>query len=232
MAIKISETVWVAGKVIQRPNIQLSFNSYLLKGKKNVLIDTVSARVAVKWWEEITAIVPHQNLDALILNHSEEDHSGALQLVLSWCPDILIYCTAACRERLKAEYPYANFVCVEDRAEIQIGDFKFRFVHTPGLHWEDNMVTFFENERILFSNDLFGQYVGEESLSDEAVASEVVIAGLDTYYEKILSVSTAQQRKVLAEIKKLGLEKIAPGHGVVLSRTLPEVMANYSEKFL
>ena len=232
MAVKITDTIWAAGKVIQRPNIQLSFISYLLKGKKNVLIDTVSARVAVKWWEEITAIVPYQELDAVILNHSEEDHSGALQLVLSWRPEIPIYCTAACSERLKKEYPYANFVCVEDRSEIQIGDFEFRFVHTPGLHWEDNMVTFFENERILFSNDLFGQYVGEESLSDEAVPSDMVIAGLDTYYEKILSVSTVEQRKILAEIKRLGFEKIAPGHGVVLSRTLPEVLANYSEKFL
>lgn len=232
MAIKVTETVWAAGKVIQRPNIQLSFNSYLLKGKKNVLIDTVSARVAVAWWEEVTAIVTHHQLDAVILNHSEEDHSGALQLVLSWCPDIPIYCTAACRERLKEEYPYANFICTEDGSEVQIGDFKFNFIHTPGLHWEDNMVTYFENERILFSNDLFGQYVGEESLSDEAIAQEAVIAGLDTYYEKNLSVSTAQQRKVLAEIKKLGFEKIAPGHGVILSRTLPEVLANYSEKFL
>lgn len=232
MAIKVTDIVWAAGKVIQRPNIQLSFNSYLLKGKKNVLIDTVSARVAVKWWEEVTAIVPHQNLDALILNHSEEDHSGALQLVLSWRPDIPIYCTAACKERLKPEYPYANFVCVENRSQLQIGEFKFRFVHTPGLHWEDNMVTFFENERILFSNDLFGQYVGEESLSDEAVALDVVIAGLETYYEKILSVSTAEQRKVLAEIQELGFEKIAPGHGVVLSRTLPDVLEAYSDKFL
>ena len=109
---------------------------------------------------ELKQFVPLSQLDAIILNHSEEDHSGALGLLLSDRADIPIYCTAACKHRLVSRYPNANFIEVANLSTLKIGTFEFRFTHTPGLHWDDNMVTYFENEQILFSNDLFGQYLG------------------------------------------------------------------------
>ena len=230
MISKISDTCTVLGKLIQKPHIQISFLSYLLRGEKTVLIDTVPAKSTESWGDELAELLPEKKIDALILNHSEEDHSGALSLLLNWIPEVPIYCTAVCRDRLKDTYPNANFICVEDGTSIEIGKFRFRFIHTPGLHWDDNMVTYFENEKILFSNDLFGQYLTCDSLCDEGLSAEEVMSSAIRYFDKVFASSLAEDRKVLAKISKLNFLQIAPGHGVVLKKELQSVLGMYKDR--
>ena len=232
MVRQISNYCSAFGKVISKPNIQISFLSYLLQGKKNVLIDTVPEKTAELWSKELLQLVPGMEIDALILNHSEEDHSGALAHLLEQFPELPIFCTPACKERLKDIYPYANFICVENGISIEIGDFSFRFIHTPGLHWNDNMVTFFENEQILFSNDLFGQYIANEALTDDAISAEDMAADTISYFEKVFASASAEQKRVIAKIKELNFRRIAPGHGVVIDENLQKILALYSDRCL
>ena len=176
---QITENCIALGKVINKPNIQISFLSYLLQGTKNVLIDTVPQKASENWLHELSEALAGKPIDAIILNHSEEDHSGALSLVLEHNSEIPVYCTAACRARLQPTHPNVNFVCVDHGSSVRIGDFAFRFLHTPGLHWDDNMVTFFENDGTLFSNDLFGQYLGCEELKDNDLSADELISQID-----------------------------------------------------
>ncbi|WP_202931063.1 oxygen-binding di-iron domain-containing protein [Aminipila terrae] len=209
MHYQLSQNCTVLGKVIQKPDIQISFLSYLLRGSKNILIDTVPERAAEKYLEELSQCMDLTCLDAIILNHSEEDHSGALRLLLPHIPDIPVYCTLACKERLKDMYPTANILAMEHNAELQLGEYQFRFIHTPGLHWDDNMVTYCENDQTLFSNDLFGQYLGSEPPLDNYISSEQLIYNMKRYYEKVFSHASKEEKKVLADIINLKLKVIA-----------------------
>lgn len=227
MYYPISEVCTVIGKVIQKPDRSFSFLSYLLRGEKNVLIDTVPERAGEKFLAELKQLLPLERLDALILNHSEEDHSGALGLLLEERPEIPIYCTPACRRRLLSRYPDANFIEVAHQSSLKVGTFTFQFTHTPGLHWDDNMVTYFETERVLFSNDLFGQYLGCEPPLDKDDTAERVLQGAKGYFDKVFASATADEKRVVLGLTELDLAYIAPGHGLILKDKLGEVLAFY-----
>ncbi|KXL53721.1 MULTISPECIES: FprA family A-type flavoprotein [Anaerotignum] len=227
MHYSISEMCTVLGKVIQKPDRSFSFLAYLLRGEKNVLIDTVPEKAGEVFMAELKQLVPLSQLDAIILNHSEEDHSGALGLLLSDRADIPIYCTAACKHRLVSRYPNANFIEVANLSTLKIGTFEFRFTHTPGLHWDDNMVTYFENEQILFSNDLFGQYLGCEPPLDKDYTNDSVLQGAKTYFDKVFAQATPNEKRAVLGLADLNLKCIAPGHGVILTGKLDEVFALY-----
>lgn len=227
MRYGLSSKVTVLGKVIIKPDKSFSFLSYLVRGDKTVLIDTVPQRSGAEFLEDVEACVPLENLDALILNHSEEDHSGALGLLLERRPDLPIYCTEACRNRLLETHPKAHFVCVENGGTLALGELEFRFIHTPGLHWADNMVTYWAEEGILFSNDLFGQFLGAMVPLDETLSKEAVRTGARGYFEAVFSTATPAERAVVADVCKLEIARVAPGHGVVLQTHLKDVLEDY-----
>jgi len=230
MYYAITEKITVLGKVIQKPNLSFSFLSYLLQGEKNVLIDTVPEKAGEMFLTELKELIPISQLDAIILNHSEEDHSGALGLLLAEKEDIPIYCTAACKQRLISRYPNGNFVGVAHLSRLEIGSFQFQFTHTPGLHCDDNMVTYFENEKILFSNDLFGQYLGCQPPLDKDYSVEEVLQGAKSYFDKVFAPASAEEKQVVLALKDLDFKYIAPGHGVVLKDKLGDVLALYEKE--
>ncbi len=229
MIYELSKNVTVLGKAIIKPERSFSFLSYLVRGEKNILVDTVPQRSAESFLEAIKSCIPIKKLDALILNHSEEDHSGAVGRLLEECPALAVYCSPACHERLAEQYPDANLCWVRDRASIAIGSLRFQFFHTPGLHWEDNMVTYFENEKILFSNDLFGQAMGAEPPIDSSCNQNVVLAGAKQYFETVFSAATTEQKNVIFPILSLDISFVAPGHGVVLSEYWENVREFYEQ---
>lgn len=226
----ISEICTVIGKVIQGTNRNFSILAYLLRGEKNVLIDTVPEKAGEMFMDELKQIISLDQLDAIILNHSEEDHSGALGLLLSERPDVPIYCTSACKHRLVSLFPKANFIEVGHLSTLKIGTFQFRFIHTPGLHWDDNMVTYFENEQILFSNDLFGQYLGCEPPLDEEYTSDSVLHGAKSYFDKVFAPAPPNEKSAVLSVVHLRPQCIAPGHGVVLTGKLDEVLNFYERE--
>lgn len=227
MYYSISKMCTVLGKVIQKPERSFSFLAYLLQGKKNVLIDTVSEKAGENFMAELKQLISLSQLDAIILNHSEEDHSGALGLLLAERGDIPIYCTTACKQRLITRYPRANFIEAVHLSTLEIGTFQFRFTHTPGLHWDDNMVTYFENEKILFSNDLFGQYLGCEPPLDVDYTKDSVLQGAKIYFDKVFAQATPDEKRAVLPLADLNVECIAPGHGVILTEKSDDVLAFY-----
>lgn len=230
MKYSLSKTTTIFGKVIIKPERSFSFLSYLLQGEKRVLIDTVPERAAAVFLEELRQTVALNDLDAIILNHSEEDHSGALALLLQSIPNVPIYCTPPCQARLRDALPAAHFCPVSSGSTLELGDFRFRFTHTPGLHWDDNMVTYFENQHILFSNDLFGQAIGSEIPLDSALPNEAVLGGAKAYFQQVFSPATAEQKQVVLPLTDLELFQIAPGHGVVLHDAIPQVLEFYKKE--
>ncbi len=230
MKYKISEQCYTIGKTIIKPDKEFSFLAYLITGEANVLIDTLPDRAASMLTEEIASIIGEKPLDAIILNHSEEDHSGALPDVLERYPETPIFCTAACKKRLIGELPKANFQVVGTGEALECGEYKFTFYETPGLHWDDNMVTFWNTNNILFSNDLFGQYAAAEPPTDCDYPVSTLLDAAESYYDKVFEPASKAEKEIVLDLANLPIQMIAPGHGLVLENKFPAIMALYRDK--
>jgi len=230
MKYAITDRVEVLGKVIIKGEKRFSFLSYLLHDKANVLIDTVPVRSGEELVEDIRTVLGEKRLDAIIMNHSEEDHSGALPAVLAAYPDTPVYCTAACRNRLLKVLPQAEFHIVRTGEILQIDDFKFVFQETPGLHWDDNMVTFLSKEKILFSNDLFGQMAAAEPILDREYTKEDLLAAADKYYTNVFEKAAPEEKQAIRSVAALPIRMIAPGHGVILQQYYIDILNLYLKK--
>jgi flavorubredoxin len=230
MRLQISGHLEAIGKVIIKGEKRFSFIAYLLHSKENILIDTLPDRSADMLLEALKDILGDAPLHAIIANHSEEDHSGSLPAVLKAYPDVPVYGTDNCRKRLGDKVPAKDFHVVHTDDVLTLGNYKFTFVETPGLHWDDNMVTLLTNENILFSNDLFGQAAAAEPCIDSAYNKEDLLKATATYYHKVFAAAPLEQKLVLKKIAALPLKMIAPGHGVILEQYKQAVIDFYLEQ--
>jgi len=227
MRLRIYEDLEVIGKAIIRDDKRFSFLAYLLHGDRNVLIDTLPDRSASMLIEALQEILGDKQLDAIITNHSEEDHSGALPEVLKVYKGVPVYGTANCQRRLGSIVPTVDFHVVHTGDTLQIGTYNFSFIETTGLHWDDNMVTFLAKQGILFSNDLFGQMAAEEPCLDREYTKEDLLTATEVYYNNVFAAAPLKQKQVLKTIATLPIKLIAPGHGVVLQRYGHDILNYY-----
>jgi anaerobic nitric oxide reductase flavorubredoxin len=132
-----------------------SYNSYLIKEEKNVLIDTVWLPYGGEFVENLVKEIDLNKIDYIIANHAEIDHSGGLQELMRHIPETPIFCTANGVKSLKGHYHKDwNFKPVKTGDKLSIGNGKeLIFVEMKMLHWPDSMACYLTNDNILFSND-------------------------------------------------------------------------------
>ena len=129
-----------------------SYNSYLIKDEKNVLIDTVWQPYSKEFVEKLREEIDLESIDYIVANHAEIDHSGALSELMQYIPDTPIYCTANAVKSLKGHHHQDwNFVVVKTGDSLDIGSSKLIFIEAPMLHWPDSMFSYLTEENILFS---------------------------------------------------------------------------------
>ena len=137
-----------------------SYNSYLIRDEKTVLIDTVWTPFAEEYVKKLKEEIDLNEIDYIIAQHSEIDHSGALPLLMKEIPNTPIYCTANGTKIIKGTFHEDwNFVEVKTGDTLNIGESTLTFVEARMLHWPDSMMTYMSGDNMLFSNDAFGQHI-------------------------------------------------------------------------
>lgn len=198
-----------------------SYNSYLIRDKKNVLIDTVWLPYDREFVLNLEKEISLEEIDYIIIQHGEVDHSGALLELMERIPEVPIYCTANGIKSIKGQYHKDwNFVTVKTGDTLDIGENTLTFIEAPMLHWPDTMFTYMDKEKILFSNDGFGQHLASEFLyADEVERAEIFGQAL-TYYANILAPFGMMVKNKINEILKMNLEisMICPSHGLIWRR--------------
>jgi flavorubredoxin len=207
-----------------------SYNSYLLRDKKTVLIDTVWQPFDKEFVSRLKQEIDLKEIDYIIANHGEIDHSGALTELLREIPDTPVYCTAKGAQILKGHYHKDwNFVTVKTGDTLDIGESKLIFIEAPMLHWPDSMFTYMTGENILFSNDAFGQHYATESLYNDKVDNAELYAEALKYYANILTPFSSLVIKKIQEILKFNLpvDMICPSHGIIWKDNPIQIVEQY-----
>jgi len=210
-----------------------SYNSYIVKEEKTVLIDTVWLPFAKEFVDNLDAEIGLDTIDFIVQNHGEVDHSGALPELLRRRPDLPIYCTANAVKSLKGHYHQAwDFRPVKTGDSFDIGNGKkLVFVEAPMLHWPDTMFTYLAGGAILFSNDAFGQHYASERLFNDLVDQDELWDECIKYYANILTPFSSSVVKKITEVvgMNLPLEIIAPSHGVIWRKDPLQIVSKYTQ---
>ncbi|KNZ40914.1 anaerobic nitric oxide reductase flavorubredoxin [Acetobacterium bakii] len=210
-----------------------TYNSYLIREEKNVLIDTVWMPFAKDFVENLSKEINLDEIDFIVANHGEVDHSGSLPALMERIPNVPIYCTANAVKSLKGQYHQDwNFHVVKTGDKIDIGNGKeLIFVEMRMLHWPDSMATYLTGDNILFSNDAFGQHYATEKLFNNLVDQCDLYQEAIKYYANILTPFSAILRKKLDEIIAFGLtiDIIATSHGVIWQDNPMQIVTKYAQ---
>ncbi|MBN2545983.1 MAG: anaerobic nitric oxide reductase flavorubredoxin [Spirochaetes bacterium] len=243
MNVKIKNNVFWVGKVDWElkkfhgneysTNHGSSYNSYLIREDKNVLIDTVWLPFAKEFVDNLKKEIDLKKIDFIIINHAEIDHSGALYELMKYIPDIPIYCTENGVKSIKGHYHQDwNFKPVKTGDKVTVGNGKeLIFVEMKMLHWPDSMACYLTDDNILFSNDAFGQHYASEYLFNDLVNQNELFNECIKYYANILNPFSKLVEKKIKEVLSLNLQIdiIATSHGVVWRNNPTQIVEKYLE---
>uniref|UniRef100_A0A7C3M8T0 FprA family A-type flavoprotein n=1 Tax=Archaeoglobus fulgidus TaxID=2234 RepID=A0A7C3M8T0_ARCFL len=197
----------------------LTYNSYLIMDEKVTLIDTVKHKFVKESLERIKKVVDPAEIDYVVVNHVEPDHSSGLPDIMRIAKNATILCSQRAREGICKYYNCDGWDIrvVKGGDEIKIGNRTLTFIDMTMLHWPDSMATYVKEEKILFSNDAFGQHIASEERFDEDIGVEEAVSWAKLYYANILMPLAGLIKKKLSEIQDSGLEIeiIAPSHGII-----------------
>ena len=206
--------------IVMETDYGTSYNSYLLKGdERNVLFETSKAAFADDYIKTIAAIVPFEEIDILVLDHTEPDHAGTVGKLLALNPALKVYATAGGLNLLKEIINQdVDGVAVKDGDTLDVGGRTLRFITAPNLHWPDSMFTFIPEENILVTCDAFGAHYSYENIVyDEGIDKEAHLEAARYYFDSIMAPFKADVLKAVGKIEGLDPGVIATGHGPVLT---------------
>ena len=206
-----------------------TYNAYLIVDDHPTLIDTCKAPFADDLIERISHVIDPSAIEYVVANHVEMDHSGGLPRVMAAAPNAKVYASAEWGVKgLRAHYgDIAEYVGVKTGDELNIGARTLRFVETLMVHWPDNMVTFSPQDKILFSNDAFGQHFASSMHFDDEVGLPEVMAQAQKYYANIVMPYSHMVRRALDACSGLDFDMIAPSHGVIWRSHVADILAKY-----
>lgn len=207
-----------------------SYNSYLIRDEKVALIDTVWLPYDREFVSRLKQEISLNDIDYIIMNHNEIDHSGALPELMREIPDTPIYCTKKGEAIIRGHYHQDwNFVNVKTGDTLSLGESTLTFVEMTMLHWPDSMLTYMDGDNILFSNDAFGQHFASESLYNNTVNQADLMYEAEKYYANILNLYSPLVKKKIDQILAMNLpvDMICPSHGIIWKENPMQIVEKY-----
>ena len=210
-----------------------SYNSYLIREEKTVLIDTVWGPFAKEYVENLKKTVDLKKIDYVIVCHGENDHSGALPELMRHIPDTPVYCTKNGVKTLKGLYHRDwNFQTVKTGDTLDLGNNRvLTFVEAPMLHWPDSMFAYLSADEVLFSNDAFGQHYASEFMFNDKADQTELFQECIKYYANILTPFSPLVSKKIKEVLgfNLPLDMICTSHGIIWRNNPAQIVEKYLE---
>ena len=218
--------------VILRTANGTTYNAYCVRGAEGVaVIDTVKEEFADTFFARLESVARYDEVKAIVLNHLEPDHSGALPELLRRAPGARLYISYRAQAMLKGivkdgPAPFA-FSPVDTGDRVDLGGRSLRFLHTPFLHWPDTQCTFLPEEGVLFSGDVFGCHYCDPRLFNDRAGD--FRFSFDYYYQHIMRPFRSHVLEALELIEPLDLRLLAPAHGPILREAPRRYVQRYRQ---
>ncbi|MDW7776448.1 MAG: flavodoxin domain-containing protein [Methanosarcinales archaeon] len=209
-----------------------TYNSYLIKDEKNVLVDTVWTPFKEEYVARLDVEFGLDNIDAVVVNHSESDHSGSLTHLMAQIPDVPIYCTKNGHDMIhRHHHKDWKFIEVKTGDSLKTGKYELVFVEAPMLHWPDSMFTYVNGAKLLLPNDAFGQHYATSALYNDEVDQCELFQEAIKYFANILTPFSSLVKKKIDEFKAMNVpvDMIAPSHGVIWRKDALDIVGKYYE---
>ena len=208
----------------------ITYNSYLIKDEKTVLIDLCKEIFQQDYLAELERLVDPASIDFLVVNHMEPDHSGALRAFRELAPQAVILGTQKAVQMMQDFFGISeNVRVVVDGEELSLGSHTLRFVTAPMVHWPETMLTYESRTEMLFSCDAFGGYgIPEEGIYDEDTTNLAYFEEESLRY--FANIVAAFSKPVLNAGKKLEgvpIKMVAPSHGLVWRKDPQHILDLY-----
>lgn len=242
-SLKLTENVYWLGvqdhelevfDVVMETKYGTSYNSYFVKGEEKVaLFDTVKAPYFEDYLQKIEKLVSIEDIDYIIVHHTEPDHAGSIEKLIKLNPNITVIASAVAIRYLR------NIVNIDFKSQavkmndtLDLGGRTLQFIAAPNLHWPDTIYSYLVEDEILFTCDSFGSHYA----FDDVLMSKLPKAknadykdALLNYYNPIFAPFKTYVLKAIASLSRIRIKMICPGHGPVLDTRIEEIIGIYKE---
>ncbi len=193
-----------------------TYNAYLIVDERVTLVDTVKHYLFDEMMARIRSVIDPQRIDLVVSNHVEMDHSGCLKKLSGLLGGVEIITSPSGEKELPEHFGKGlDLTAVETGQSVSLGERTLRFVCAPMVHWPDSMETYCPEEKMLFSNDGFGQHIASSERFTDQLGFDIVMEEAAKYYANIVLPYGAQVQKLLDVASELEIETIATGHGLI-----------------
>jgi flavorubredoxin len=207
-----------------------TYNSYLIIDEKVTLIDTMEDEFMDIFKIKLKKILNGRDIDNLVVNHVEPDHSGGFIEIFETFNVKNVYTSASGKRSMQKQFfKDVEYTKVVTHDTLSIGEYTLQFMLTPFVHWPDNMVTYLKEEKILFSNDAFGQHVTSTQTYADDFGIGRVLESAKEYYANIVLPYSKRVIPVLEALKDIEIKAIFPAHGIAYKETVKDIIAAYNE---
>lgn len=206
-----------------------SYNAYLILDDKKVLVETVKAGFCEEMLSSIRELVNPADLDYIVMNHMEPDHSGSLESIMREATKATIIVSEKFGEESLARtfHQKWNVMPVKEGSELNLGQNRVRFIPIPMVHWPDSMADYLVEKQIVFSNDAFGGHIATGKLFDDENNLDDVMHEVKKYYATLLIHLSETIKRAMKKLETLPVKMIAPSHGIVWRSYADRVLNQY-----
>ena len=235
--IGIRDTDIVTFDIVMETQHGTTYNSYFIDAEKKAVIDTAKESFKDVYIEKVKEVAIPEDIEFIIISHTEPDHSGSLKYLLEISPNATVYGSRQAINYLNEIIgrPFKHHI-VKDNDTLSLGNKTLKFISAPNLHWPDTIYTFLEEDGLLFTCDSFGTHYCTDEMFDDLITNTSDY--LDTfkyYFDVILKPFSKFMVKAIDKIKDLNINMICPGHGPVLRKKWKEIVEltrKYSEEYI
>jgi len=215
--------------IVMTTEFGTTYNSYLINAQKKTLVEVAKEKFFDVYLKKLESLTDPREIEYIILDHTEPDHSGSLRRLLELAPDATVVGSGNAVRYLEdiVNGPFRSLM-VKDGDTLDLGNKKLRFISAPNLHWPDSIYTYLEEDRILFTCDSFGAHYCSENIFSEL--SPDYLRSFRYYFDVILKPFSRFMTKAIEKIRPLDIDVICTGHGPVHRENLREII-NLTEKY-
>jgi len=220
--------------IVMTTEFGTTYNSYFINAQKKALVEVAKEKFFDVYLKKLESLTDPREIEYIILDHTEPDHSGSLRRLLELAPDATVVGSGNAVRYLEdiVNGPFRSLV-VKDGDTLDLGNKKLRFISAPNLHWPDSIYTYLEEDRILFTCDSFGAHYCSENIFSEL--SPDYLRSFRYYFDVILKPFSRFMTKAIEKIRPLDIDVICTGHGPVHRENLREIIdltEKYSNEYL